>query len=128
MCWVTAKVVFAPSMLYRIFTLYVSKLFVLGILLTGAGMLAGDHGIGRVLRSVGMITCVALGAVGAAMGGVVLNWLPRLACPLCGRAGEVVLVGQVPGIDCPACGLVYCKRPLLNFGLTVIPPQSEERE
>jgi hypothetical protein len=113
-------------MFFRIWFLYLCKVFVLGMVLAAVGMAAGGSGeLGRLLKTVGCAIVVPLGIAGAFTAVVVL-FRKRLACPLCGRQGDFVLYGKSPGIECAHCGLVYCKRPLLSFRLSVEPPATDD--
>jgi hypothetical protein len=111
-------------MFFRIWFLYLCKLFVLGMVLAAAGILAGGTA-GRALKTIGGAIVVPLGIAGACTG-LIMLFKKRLACPLCGRQADFVLAGKSPGVECACCGFVYCKRPLLSFRLSVEPPEPDD--
>jgi hypothetical protein len=114
-------------MLFRIWFLYLCKLFALGIVLALAGLAIGRReGFGFFVQTVGCILVVSLGIAGAFIG-VFMLFKKRMACPLCCRQGEFVLYGKRPGVECAHCGLVYCKSPLLSFRLSVEPLETDNQ-
>jgi hypothetical protein len=113
-------------MFFRVWFVYLCKLFVAGMALATLGLGVGESwGLGRLLRNVGCAIVVSLGVWGACTGFIMI-FKKRLACPLCRRQGVFGVWGKSPGVECPQCGLVYCKSPLLSFHLSVEPPEPDE--
>jgi len=112
-------------MFFRIWCLYLCKLFGLGMVLAVVGLAAGGTwGFGRCLQTVGCAIVVPLGIAGA-FTALIIHFRKRLACPLCRSQGAFVLIGKHPGVECVRCGLVYCKNSLLSFRLSVEPPETD---
>jgi hypothetical protein len=112
-------------MFFRIWFLYLCKLFVLGMVLAVVGVAGRAWEFGPVLQTVGCAIFVPLGIAGA-FAALIMLFRKRLACPLCRRQGDFVLYGKSPAVECDHCGLVYCKSPLLSFRLSVAPPETDD--
>ena len=109
-------------MFFRIWFLYLSKVFILGIVLVGVGIAFPGP-----WQTIGTWLVIMLGIAGALLA-VVMLIKRRLACPICGGASEFVMHGKKPAVECDRCGMVYCKSPSLSFKLGVIPFEDSETD
>jgi hypothetical protein len=113
-------------MFFRIWFLYLCKLFPVGLVLVLVGLATGaTWEFAPTLKTIGGAIIVPLG-IGGALTALLILFRKQLACPLCGQRGDLVVYGTSPGVECVHCGLVYCKSPLLSFRLSVVPPETAD--
>jgi hypothetical protein len=115
-------------MFFRIYFLYLAKLWWVGFVLCIVGMLAHSWDWGEVVKLIGLALILPISILGALLAIPLLFFKWRLRCPVCGTPGEVVFTGRSPGLECVQCGMVSCKNPVTSFHITVEPLEDENSE
>lgn len=114
-------------MFYRVWVLYVPKLFLLGFVLVVTAMVKPDWSFSGTFQNIGLAIVFPIGIVGVTVALFALSIQNKFACPICNDDGKLVIFGKSPALDCSRCGFVYCKHPSWSFKLSVEPHERKAK-
>jgi hypothetical protein len=115
-------------MFFRLYFLYLSKLWWVGFVLCAVGMVAHATDWGEAVKFIGGAIVIPLSILGALLAIPMLFIKRPLRCPVCGTRGGFVLVGRRPAVECSQCGIVSCKNVVTSFQLNIEPWEEDDSE
>jgi len=104
-------------MLFRIWFLVLCKIWVVAFAAFVVTSFLLHEGWAKFVYVVCSWAILLIGVAGAILG-VVMLFIRKMHCPMCGKLGDfVVRTGRQPGVECPRCGLVFAKDLIFSFRL-----------
>lgn len=114
-------------MFFRIWVLYLSKLFFVGFVLCIGANFVGNATLHAWAIKVAWVIMAPIAFAGALAGVWFIVLQKPIACPRCYAPGKFGAITKYDvGVMCRSCGLVHVNG-LLGFRLKVEPPEEETR-